>query len=292
MESSDTTYLRELLVANLPAIDRLIEFVCRRNRLEFGEADDFASLVKLKLVDDDYAILRKFQGRSALGTYLNVVIQRLFLDYRNEKWGKWRPSAHAKRYGDAGVALDTFIHRDGLTLDDAVARVARDAALGITEDEARKIAATLPAREPRPHETDLAHVDREVSIAGRSVEENAARSEAAAIATSVRGCLERVTATLDAESRLVMKLRYRDMLAVADIARLTGADQRRLYRRIDAVLARFRQELERSGITWDVAAAVLQEDLDLTLMSEENERNGPSTTTETGLRTQRTGAEA
>jgi RNA polymerase sigma factor for flagellar operon FliA len=40
------------------------------------EADDFASHPKLKLIEDDYAILRKFQGRSSLRTYLTVVIER------------------------------------------------------------------------------------------------------------------------------------------------------------------------------------------------------------------------
>lgn len=288
----DSVHLRELLVANLPTIDRLIDFVCRRNRLEFGEADDFASMVKLKLIDDDYAILRKFEGRSALSTYLNVVIQRLFLDYRNEKWGKWRPSAVAKRHGDAGIALDTLLHRDGLTLDDAVARVSRDASLGITAEEARRIAGSLPAREPRPHETDLDAVDVEVAVSAQTVEERASRSDTTATATTVRACLERVTASLDPESRLVMKLRFRDMLPVSEIARVTGADQRRLYRRIDGTLARFRQELERSGVTWPAAAAVLAEDLDLTLMSEENERLRPSIGTENDLDAQTEGAEA
>src|SRR4029453_14108130 len=45
----------------------------------------------LRLVEDDYDVLRRFQARSSLPTYVTVVIQRLFLDYRNRLWGKWRP---------------------------------------------------------------------------------------------------------------------------------------------------------------------------------------------------------
>jgi len=45
------------------------------------------------------ALLAKFEGRSSLRTFLTVVIQRLFLDHRISAWGKWRPSAEARRGG-------------------------------------------------------------------------------------------------------------------------------------------------------------------------------------------------
>ncbi|MGH7489945.1 MAG: hypothetical protein ACREMY_30715, partial [bacterium] len=75
----------------LPTIDRIVSFVCRRNNLGPAEADDFRSLVRLKLIENDYDVLRRYQGRSTLRTYLTVVVQRRFLDYRISEWGKWRP---------------------------------------------------------------------------------------------------------------------------------------------------------------------------------------------------------
>src|SRR5437870_13909457 len=68
-----------VLVSEIATIERIINFVAARRRLRASDADEFASNVKLKLVENDYAILRKFQGRSSLRTYLTIVIQRLFL---------------------------------------------------------------------------------------------------------------------------------------------------------------------------------------------------------------------
>jgi RNA polymerase sigma factor for flagellar operon FliA len=65
-----------LFVSQLAVIERVISFVSSRHHMPGVEADDFASHAKLKLIEDDYAILRKFQGRSSLRTYLTVVIER------------------------------------------------------------------------------------------------------------------------------------------------------------------------------------------------------------------------
>src|SRR5947208_3040379 len=42
------------------------------------DVEDFASWVKLRLIDGDYAVIRKFQGRCSPATYLTVVIRRLY----------------------------------------------------------------------------------------------------------------------------------------------------------------------------------------------------------------------
>jgi DNA-directed RNA polymerase specialized sigma24 family protein len=86
-----------IFLAQLALIDRVIAFVCRRNHLNATDAEDFASHARLRLMDDDYAVLRKFQGRSSLKTFLTITLQRMFYDYRIAAWGKWRPSAEAPR---------------------------------------------------------------------------------------------------------------------------------------------------------------------------------------------------
>ena len=95
-----------LFESELELIERVISFVSARHHLPGVEADDFGSHVKLKLIEDDYGILRKFEGRSSLRTFLTTVITRLFLDYRIAAWGKWRPSAEAKRAGEVAILLE------------------------------------------------------------------------------------------------------------------------------------------------------------------------------------------
>jgi hypothetical protein len=50
------------------------------NQLSFDaqDAEEFAAHTKLMLIEANYAILRKFEGRSKFTTYLTTVIQRLF----------------------------------------------------------------------------------------------------------------------------------------------------------------------------------------------------------------------
>ena len=99
-ESPRPQGLREPLFAGRGAH----RFLSRRNRLGTDEREDFTSYAMLKLVENDYARLRKYRGDSSFRTYLTVVMQRLFLDYRTQKWGKWRPSTTATPRGDCGRA--------------------------------------------------------------------------------------------------------------------------------------------------------------------------------------------
>ena len=65
-------------------------------------------------------MLRRFEGRSSLTTYITVVVQRLFLDRRNRLWGKWRPSAEARRLGPTAVLLERLVSRDGWSAEQAL----------------------------------------------------------------------------------------------------------------------------------------------------------------------------
>src|SRR5215216_1633249 len=84
--------LETLFLDNLSVIERIIGAACRRYGLVSADAEDAASWLKLRFVQDDYAVLQKFRGESALPTYLTVVITMLFRDYRVQQWGRWRPS--------------------------------------------------------------------------------------------------------------------------------------------------------------------------------------------------------
>src|SRR5260221_10151464 len=108
-----------LFLSQLDLIERVIRFVSSRQHLSASDADDFASHVKLKLIEADYAVFRKFQGRSSLRTYLTIVIERLFLDYRISAWGKWRASAQAKRGGQGAGLLEQLLVRDGYGFEQA-----------------------------------------------------------------------------------------------------------------------------------------------------------------------------
>src|SRR5262245_57293226 len=85
-----------LFLANIATIDRIAAFICRHHHVP-DEWEEFAAQVKCDLLDHNYDIIRKYEGRAAFSTYLTTVMNRLFYQYRVRLWGKWRPSAEAKR---------------------------------------------------------------------------------------------------------------------------------------------------------------------------------------------------
>ena len=102
---------------HLPVIDQVVQFIGRRHRLDPGAIEELQSAIHLKIIDNDYEVLRKFEGRSSIRTYLTAVVQRHFLDGRTAVWGRWRPCACARRVGPAGILLDQLLTRDAVSLD-------------------------------------------------------------------------------------------------------------------------------------------------------------------------------
>src|SRR5437763_3266091 len=109
----------DLYRQHLTIIGQIALSICRRNRVDAHDAEDFASDIRLKLCDDNFGVIRKFQGKSSFITYLTVVINKAFLDHRRKLWGKWTPSSQAKRLGVVAVLLETLVYRDGCSFDAA-----------------------------------------------------------------------------------------------------------------------------------------------------------------------------
>ena len=248
----------QLFLSQMEVIDRVIRFVVRRRRLTTEEAEEFQSIVRLKLIENDYEILRRFQHRSSLQTYLTVVIQRLFLDYRISLWGKWRPSAEARRSGPDAVRLEMLLVRDGLTFDEAceVLMTSRDVAVDRSELEA--IAAKLPARTTRRFVGEEALEGLPASDGGE-VERAALRGERQDLAARLRAALDRAMAALDCQDRLVLQMRFEQGLTVAQIAGTMRLDQKKLYRRIDRLLRDLRRALEADGFEAGAVSSLLGE---------------------------------
>ena len=236
-----------LFLANLEWIDRSVALLCRRYGLAGDEADDLAGWVRLKLIEDDYAPIRKFRGDSSIRTYLVVVVASLFRDYRAGHWGRWRPSAAALRGGDLAVRLETLVYRDGCSLDQA-ARTLREAGeTDLRDGELARMLSTLPVRGPlRPYQ---AGEDSLESIGGdSSADDGVATQEAERTRAAVFAALERVMSRLPDEDRLIIRLHFWKGLSVANVSRALDLQQKPLYRRIERLLAQMRRDLAAEGV--------------------------------------------
>jgi RNA polymerase sigma factor (sigma-70 family) len=243
-----------LFVSCLGTIDSIVLALARARGLKPEDAADLASLVRLHLLRDNYAVLRKFQGRSSLKTYLAVVIHRVYLDERIARFGKWRSSRQAKREGPMAMLFERLRLRDGLTFDEARAAIAINHGVEIphtTPEGAHRETRLAPPRRFVSTDQSL----EELPALSDSPDEPLARAERTALAERARCALTGALAALDPQDRRLLHLRFACGWSIADIARATGLKQRTLYSRCAQLLRTLRAHLELAGL---VGAEVME----------------------------------
>jgi RNA polymerase sigma factor for flagellar operon FliA len=179
-------------------------------------------------------------------TYLNVVIQRLMLDYLNHLWGKWRPSAEAERLGPVAILLERLTVRDGYTFDEACEILRTNHQIETSWRDLARLAARLPHRETRrlENEQELQHM----AAPGPGSEERILEEEKSSLRHRVEETLGRAVAALPEEDQVIVRMCVWDNFTVAQIARILGLDQKPLYRRLQKIFETLRQSLQREGI--------------------------------------------
>jgi RNA polymerase sigma factor (sigma-70 family) len=238
---------QELFLRHVSTIERIAAFVARRGHLSDTDGEDFAAFVNVELIERNYEIIRKFEGRSEFSTYLMTVIQRLFYQFRVKEWGKWRPSAEARRLGDKGILVEKLLTRDNYSLGEVV-QILTTGCATCTPAEIEAIYARLPLRVPRP-----VLVSDDISpdaIAGGSEPDDALFGEnRAAIAREASAAVDKALAGLEQEDVLILRLRFFESWKVPEIAEALALDQKKTYKRIDKLLKKLRMTLQRSGLS-------------------------------------------
>lgn len=259
-----------LLRDNLELIDRIIAPICRRHRLTKEECQDFRSVLMVKLVKDDYRVLRSWSGNSSFGGYLKVVIHNAYRDHRNEELGKWRPPAPVRRLGPLAEKLYRMIDRDGMTVEAARAMLPPQ-----DREEVWRLAELLPSHVKRTM-VDVEQLERHPAADASQEEVLIARERALAFEKLARALAEAIGG-LDKEDRVLVQLRMEEGVKLANLARISGGDARQYYRRWDLIVDQLRNALEANG--YDKAR--VRSLLETNLLVEEDARavTGPSSLT-------------
>lgn len=232
---------------NLDLIEKVIRFVGRRRHLSDEEREEFASEVRLKLVENEYAVLTSFEGRSSLPTFLTTVVTRLFFDWMRSRRGRPRPSAAARRLGAVAIELERLLYWQGFTFDEACRILHDNHGVEHSPDELEAMAGQLPSR---AIDRSFEGGERAALLAadtGRP-DEAVLDREREAEAERVVAILEEEMGGLDPEDRLILKMRFESDFRIADIARALQVPPKPLYRRIDKLLAELRRGLQRRGV--------------------------------------------
>ena len=250
----------QLFLNALPIIESVTRELARRYRLSRDEQEEFGANVKLRFIDRDYAVLRRFEGRSSLATFLRTVITRQFLDERIKAWGRWRPSADAVRLGPTAVVLERMLERQHLPLDEAIeALVTRDPSL--EEDMLRDLAALLPNRVTGRRLIEDTVLEQLPTL-DATPEQLLEEEWAAGMVSKAAAALRTVVHALPQRDRLLLRLRYEQGTTVADIAKVIGEEQKPLYRQLERLLLRLRRELEAHGICGDHERGMVSQVID------------------------------
>src|SRR5262249_9221637 len=229
----------QLFLSELELLERVITWVCGRRCLRGADAEDFASTVKLRFIENDYEILARFEGRSSLKTYLTTVVNHLYLDYQVQRFGKWRPSAEARRLGRVALRLEALLHRDGLTFDEACGVLQTDFRVTESREALYELSARLPAR------TDWRTAPEALRVAG-GPGGGLTRLEGAerrAMTERTLLALRQALGRLPARDRIMLRLHVEAGLTLAKVARSLGEDQKALYRKRDTAFVRLREDL-------------------------------------------------
>jgi RNA polymerase sigma factor for flagellar operon FliA len=235
-----------LFRSRLALIDSVVACVCRRARMRPADAEDFASEFKLALIENDYANLRRYEGRSSLGTYLTVIAQRLLADRHRAQGGRWRPSAAATQMGEAGLLVERALRREGRTIDEILpALQALDPSL--TRRDVEAMEAKLPSVAPRPRAVELDPI-AEIVPGGESADARAIETEARRLGEQTNDVVRHALASLTLEDRAILRLHFASSMSIADISRAMRLPQRPLYRRVERALAQIRRALADAGI--------------------------------------------
>lgn len=246
----------KLFLEHLAWIEKVAGIVCRKHGVWGDDAEDFASVVKLKLMENDYADLRKFRGECAATTYIATLVVRRFHEYTRERWGRWRNSAAAEREGQLAKDLETLVYRDGCTLAEAAEQLRSAGKTKLSNTELARILARLPTRQPlRPKQVGGPAMEIEPDV--DTADSRLGGMELDRQRTALLAALFKVIDQLPPEERAILRLRFQDGRSVADVARALRLEQKPLYRRIDQLKAKLRVDLERCGVTAEAVRELL-----------------------------------
>jgi RNA polymerase sigma factor for flagellar operon FliA len=240
-----------LFLEHLAWIDRVAAITCRQHGVWDADAEDFAGWMRMKVMEDDYAIIRNFRGESGLKTYLATVVTRQFYEHGRQRLGRWRVSAAAERLGPPAPALETLVHRDGYTLEQAGQKLRTAGRTTFSDAQLARLLNQLRDRTPlRPVQVPPATRDDVLAAAMASsrADERVIAAEARDERSQVMALVNRAVEELSAEDRIIAEMHLRDGFRVADVARALNLEQKPLYRRIDRLRARLRRFLEQEGV--------------------------------------------
>ena len=232
-------------------------------------AEEAALYVMDGLAEDDWRRLRAFSGRSTLATYIAALTLRLLEDFARARFGRVNPPLWVRRLGGIWLTLFRLLCLERFSPGEAAALVGdrQPGQLRAAEEAAYRLLGEIPnCGEHRGEQAGLDEAAATPDTEGDcSAQEHRLEEEERRHLFTILGrvffdgatgeadprLLERVAAarvTLEPKERLLLKLCYRDGVAVAEAGRMLGWNRHQVHGRLRRLLDRLRQDLAHAGL--------------------------------------------
>jgi len=230
--SDQNSNLRDLITKNIKFINRQCLNTVKIKSGSFlkssfdveNEADRLFNTVLDKLSDDDFGILRRFEGRSKITTYLTTIIARTAVDMIRSRAGRERTSGKTSGADRPDGKIDSF----------------------------RKV--KIPASDGTPVKEGIYSGERGEYI----VPDNEDIPEIKALKNDsedkINLVLFEMLSVLNGEERLLLRMKFpqepdRKPLSTDEIAQILGISQKGVYNRIERLLKKCRIVLADAGVS-------------------------------------------
>ncbi|HVG08525.1 MAG TPA: sigma-70 family RNA polymerase sigma factor [Thermoanaerobaculia bacterium] len=246
--------MEELYHQSLEALPPILRGLGREKRVSPEELEDLQSEIQVKLLEDDYRVLRRWDSRSSLKGYLVTVVYNVWHDWVRSEKGKVVVSAAAKRLGPPAPLLEKLLGREGFTFEEAY-QLIKPGFPGLSRGEAKEIVAQIYPRRGRIFESEDV-VTRQPDLEPTG-DKRLERREKLVKKRKALALLHRILSDLPEQDRDLLLRAHAEGVKFSCIARSLGIDQRPLYRRNEKLITKVRTILEKAGIRWEDLSEVI-----------------------------------
>ncbi|MDD2465336.1 MAG: hypothetical protein PHI97_15170 [Desulfobulbus sp.] len=252
-------------LSHWPLINRLAG-----HRFPQGElAEEAALFVMDKLAENDWQRMRAFGGQSSLATYLGSVTLRLLEDFARLRFGRIKAPLWVRRLGGLWKTLFRLLCLERFSPTEAVEILAtrQACAAKVAENAAYQLLAEIPnCGSYRGEETELpddlpAEGEKHSGSHPEQVLEKEERKQCLQALANVifaedtpdhkSRIMEKMLAVkinLEPRERLLLKLCFRDGVAVAEAGRMLGWNRHQAHGRLRRLLQRLRRDFSAGGL--------------------------------------------
>ena len=257
----------------------MINLLAKRRFVREELAEEAALFVMDKLAENNWRRVQDYRGKASLSTYLTSVTIRLLEDFARNRFGRRQPPVWVRKLGGIWMTLFRLLCLERYSPAEAVEiiRSRQGGHLNTVERTAYQLLGELPhcgsqhgeavALDDELIETkaggaapdqQLEDVEREQWM--RSLANLFFEQEQTDNTLTTLSQLSQIPLNLEARERLLLKLCFRDGLAVAEAGRLLGWNRHQVHGRLRRLLQKIRQQFCAAGLETNLQLLLQEND--------------------------------